>query len=163
MKITKKSLALSIFAITLLLLDQFSKLYLMQYLPRLPGEQVQILPFLKFVFSWNRGVSFGMFSGWEHSNKFFLLLNAAIISYLLYFQYHLSDKWQKIAIIMVISGACGNLIDRILHDAVFDFIHFYYQQYHFPTFNPADAFISVGVFLYLLRSIMGTHKQNSPL
>jgi signal peptidase II len=50
---------------------------------------------------------------------------------------------------LIISGAIGNLVDRIIRGAVFDFIYFNYQEFSFPAFNLADSFISIGAALFI--------------
>lgn len=137
----------------LLLLDQATKLYLIEHLKALPNQQISILPFFELIYSWNYGISFGMFSEYEYSNILFLTLNSGIILYLFYHSYEITDFVQRMAIYLIITGALGNLIDRVSHGAVFDFLHFYFGEYIFPTFNIADMYISIGAFLYLLRAI----------
>lgn len=140
--------------VILLLLDQSTKLYLIEHFKTLPEQQITILPFFKLIYSWNYGISFGMFNEYEHSNILFLTLNSGIILYLFYHSYEITDQIQRISIYLIISGALGNLIDRILHGAVFDFLHFHWDEYVFPTFNIADMYISCGAFLYVLRAIL---------
>lgn len=138
----------------LLLLDQTTKLYLIEHLKTLPEQQITILPFLKLIYSWNYGISFGMFSEYEYSNILFLALNSCIIVYLCYHSYEVTDSVQRMAIYLIITGALGNLIDRGLHGAVFDFLHFYFGEYIFPTFNIADMYVSIGACLYVLGAIL---------
>ncbi len=140
--------------VILLLLDQASKLYLIEYLKTVPDGQITIASFFDLIYSWNYGISFGMFGGYEYSNILFLILNSCIILYLFYHSYEIIDHPQRMSIYLIISGALGNLIDRILHGAVFDFLHFHLGEYAFPTFNIADMYVSLGACLYLLRAIL---------
>lgn len=59
----------------------------------------------------------------------------------------------RIALILVFSGAIGNLIDRILYQEVIDFLDFFYESYHWPAFNIADSCITVGVLLMFVDLI----------
>lgn len=152
MRSTKLINYAAIFAI-LLLLDQASKLYLIEHLKTAPDGQITILPFFDLIYSWNYGISFGMFGGYQYSNILFLILNSCIILYLFYHSYEIVDHPQRMSLYLIITGALGNLIDRGLHGAVFDFLHLYFGEYIFPTFNIADMYVSIGAFLYVLRAI----------
>ena len=55
----------------------------------------------------------------------------------------------QMGLLLIISGAIGNLIDRILRGAVFDFLYFYYENLAFPAFNLADAFITIGACIFI--------------
>lgn len=147
-------IAYSFIFVILLLLDQATKLYLIEHIKTLPEQQITILPFFNLVYSWNHGISFGMFSEYEYSNILFLVLNSCIILYLCYHSYEITDSVQRMAIYLIITGALGNLIDRGLHGAVFDFLHFHFGEYVFPTFNIADMYVSIGAFLYVLRAML---------
>ncbi|MCP5369171.1 MAG: signal peptidase II [Rickettsiaceae bacterium] len=146
----------TIFLIISLSIDQATKIYLINHLKTLPSQEVHVFSFFKLIYSWNYGISFGMFDHYQYSNLIFLLLNSFIILYLCHHNAEIQDPLQHIAIYLIISGALGNLIDRLFHGAVFDFLHFYYGEYAFPTFNIADIYISVGAFLYFVRSILVT-------
>ncbi len=63
------------------------------------------------------------------------------------------DKFEVCALVFILGGAVGNLVDRVRLGYVVDFIQVYYQQYSFPAFNIADSAISVGAFMLLLRSV----------
>ena len=64
------------------------------------------------------------------------------------------SKYESIALVMILSGGIGNLIDRALWGHVIDFIHFYYMNYSFYIFNFADTFITIGVMIYILDLLM---------
>ena len=64
------------------------------------------------------------------------------------------SKYESIALVMILSGGIGNLIDRTLWGHVIDFIHFYYMNYSFYIFNFADTFITIGVIIYILDLLM---------
>ena len=59
-------------------------------------------------------------------------------------------KYETLALLMILSGGLGNLIDRVVWGHVIDFIHFYYENYSFYIFNLADTFITIGVIIYIL-------------
>ena len=64
-----------------------------------------------------------------------------------------------IALSFILGGAIGNLIDRLLYGEVIDFLDFYWSRYHWPAFNAADSFITVGVILTLFRLIQSKDKD----
>ena len=70
------------------------------------------------------------------------------------------EKWVAIALALIIGGAMGNAIDRILFGQVIDFVHLHYQQYYWPAFNVADSAISVGVVLILIDGFFGRKDQD---
>ncbi len=63
------------------------------------------------------------------------------------------------ALSFILGGAMGNLIDRLLYGEVIDFLDFYWSRYHWPAFNAADSFITVGVILTLFRLIQSKDKD----
>ncbi len=64
-----------------------------------------------------------------------------------------------IALSFILGGAIGNLIDRLLYGEVIDFLDFFWSRYHWPAFNAADSFITVGVILTLFRLIQSKDKD----
>lgn len=137
----------------LLFLDQLTKYLIMSKF--ILGQTVVLLPFFQLTYITNTGVSFGMFSG---GNKLFALFTAVVLAGFIF--WYIKNKatltrWLKLALIMIISGAAGNLIDRIVHGAVIDFLEFHYKNHYFPVFNIADSCISAGgviLFISVLHS-----------
>lgn len=124
-------------------IDQVSKQFFITYLEYKPP--LNILPILDFVYAWNYGISFGLFSKYyEYSNIIFLSLNSLIVVYLYSLMLNTKSNLSYAGFILVISGALGNIIDRVLYGAVFDFIYFHYHNLSFPAFNVADSFITIG-------------------
>lgn len=146
----KTNFFLSVFIVFLLIIiDQFSKQFAINSLQEQPNYIYNFAPFLSFVYSWNYGISFGWFSEYyEYSNYAFLVINSFIILYMIYIVYKSETKIVQISICLVIGGALGNLIDRVIKGAVFDFIYFHYNQFSFPAFNMADSFITIGAVIF---------------
>jgi signal peptidase II len=61
-------------------------------------------------------------------------------------------KWEVISLALILGGAVGNVIDRVLHGYVIDFIDVYYGSYHWPAFNIADSAICVGAVMLIIDS-----------
>lgn len=153
----KKKIFYSFTLILLLVIaDQASKNFLISYFNNQIDITVEILPILDFVYAWNYGISFGLFSKYSnYSNIIFLALNSIIVIYLYRLMLQAKTHLSKAAFMLVIAGAIGNIVDRIIYGAVFDFIYFHYNDLAFPAFNVADSFISIGagllIYDYLFR------------
>lgn len=136
--------------VKLTILDQVVKWWFITYLRGKSGLTLEITSFLDMVYSWNYGISFGLLREYyQYSNRLFMIVNSAIIGYLWYILLKCKTALGFIGYSFVIGGAIGNLIDRFINGAVFDFIHLHYKNLSFPVFNLADAFISLGVIVLL--------------
>ena len=122
------------------------------------GEKIiVIIPnFFEFVYVENDGAAYGMFGG--HTWLLIVLTVAFIIGFALYFAFS-KDKnnmWFTVAVSLIISGAIGNLIDRIIFNYVRDFISI--ELFSF-VFNVADMFITFGVICYIVYTILQFVKE----
>jgi signal peptidase II len=132
--------------------DQLSKWWVKSMLLTKPGYFLSITSFLDLVYSWNHGISFGMFQEYQGtSNKIFLILNAGIILYIWRLLLKAENYKFYVGYSLIIGGAVGNLYDRLVHGAVFDFIYFHYKNFHFPAFNIADSLICIGALIIILE------------
>jgi signal peptidase II len=134
-----------------LLLDQGSKLLADARL--VFHEPVGVLPFFNLRLAYNTGAAFsflGNAGGWQR--WFFAGISVLVISVLVVWMRRLKpEQWQlSAAFALIIGGALGNLIDRLVYGHVIDFIDVYYKTWHWPTFNIADSAITVGAGLLLL-------------
>ena len=116
-------------------------------------QSIDILPVFNFTYVHNYGAAFSFLSeagGWQ---SYFFSTIAIVISALLIFWLKKLPATNKLlcsAYALVLAGAIGNLIDRLVHGYVIDFLHVYYQQWNFPVFNIADVAISIGAALLIL-------------
>ena len=139
----------------LVAVDQITKLYLISYLPTVEYK-MEITSFLDFRYAWNYGISFGFFDDHhKYSNIFFGIFNSCIVVYILFLMKNAKSKLEQYSYLIISAGAVGNLIDRINHGVVFDFILFHYDIWQFAIFNLADLFVSCGVLL------LGLHYSQS--
>lgn len=137
----------------MVIIDQLSKWWLINYLKTTPGMSIKVTSFLDIVYVWNYGISFGFFRQYyQYSNIVFMVISFIIIIYLYYIIMNCKSALSFFAYNIIVSGAIGNIIDRISRGAVFDFIHLHYADYSFPVFNIADSFISIGVAILLYDS-----------
>jgi signal peptidase II len=115
----------------------------------LPGENLDLLPFLSLRLTSNRGVAFGMLSG-----RTGLIVAAAGVSMLVVLLYFLLEPRPVLAGLtagLLVGGSLGNLVERLASGSVTDFI----KIPHWPTFNLADIFIVAGVALVVLGLLLG--------
>ena len=138
------------FLILLVFADQISKYLIVQTLTL--GENINVLPFLDFYLIFNTGIAFSFFDeGGELGRWILVFLVLLVCLYLV--NVLISEelrKYETLALLMILSGGLGNLIDRVVWGHVIDFIHFYYENYSFYIFNLADTFITIGVIIYIL-------------
>tara|TARA_B100001013_G_scaffold168914_1_gene101301 strand:+ start:364 stop:858 length:495 start_codon:yes stop_codon:yes gene_type:complete len=148
-----------VFVPLFVILDQITKLWALQNI-FFNQNIIKVSSFLNLSPVWNKGISFGMFSNLENINFFITILTLIIISILFFWFFKTVNFIQQVALIFIISGAIGNLIDRFKYNAVVDFIDFHINNLHWPAFNFADTYITIGAFIYLF-SIFTSEKLNN--
>ncbi|MFN3479239.1 MAG: signal peptidase II [Thermodesulfovibrionales bacterium] len=119
----------------------------------MPHEAIEVLPFLQIVHIRNVGAAFGLFRGF--GNITFIIISIAAIIAVFYLL--VRDKKDRISYSLILGGAIGNLIDRIIYGDVTDFIDLYAGRFHWPAFNVADSALTIGIslmFLIHLREIL---------
>jgi signal peptidase II len=99
----------------------------------------------------NTGAAFGIFSGSAEifRRPFLILVSIAAILFIFTMLRRLADreKWLVTSLAFIVGGAIGNLIDRLVYGEVIDFLDCFWRSYHWPAFNVADSFITIGVSL----------------
>ena len=109
--------------------------------------------FFNLVLVLNTGISFGLFASGDTIARWFLIAVALSISGLLMrWLANSTDRFVCVGLGMIIGGAVGNVIDRLVHKAVVDFLDFHFYGWHWPAFNIADSAITIGVVLFVLAS-----------
>lgn len=133
-------------------LDFVSKFWVMRTL--VPHDPIPFFPCFNLYLTFNRGVSFSMFSAQSAMGVWALIgLTAGISALIIYLIQKETEKLARIGYAFVLGGAIGNLIDRIRFGAVVDFLDFYLGKYHWPAFNVADSAICIGAALILYQYI----------
>jgi len=136
-----------------LILDQFSKVLIMGYYQL--GDGTTITSFLNIVRVHNTGAAFSFLaaaSGWQR--WFFTAIGvvaALLIVWLL--NSHAGQKLFSFALACILGGAVGNVVDRLLHGYVVDFLDFHWHGAHFPAFNLADSAITLGAACLILDEL----------
>ncbi len=142
-----------------IVLDQVSKWWILTRVMD-PPRVIEVLPFFNLVMVWNRGISFGLFNTASPWAPWILSgLALAICAFLVIWMIRDPGRWSTPAIGLIIGGALGNVIDRMLYGAVADFIDLHVGGHHWPAFNVADASITLGAAILILDSLF--HKDNS--
>ena len=141
-------------AVAVVFLDQLSK-----YIASTSLEMYQpiaVMPMFNWTLMHNPGAAFSFLaneSGWQ---RWFFTAIAVVVSVVLFFwikRLEQHEKWQAIALALILGGAVGNVIDRIWFGYVIDFIQIYYEQWYWPAFNIADSAISIGVAMSIVDSV----------
>ena len=149
-----------IVALASILIDQASKWWILVEVMD-PPKVIPVTSFLNFVLTWNRGVSFGLFNNEGNFGAwFFSILAIIIVGILLIWLRKAETKVQSISLGFIIGGAIGNVIDRVNHLAVLDFIDFHLGGSHWPAFNAADSFITLGAAVLIVDSLFSRQKND---
>jgi len=114
--------------------------------------------FLNFDLIWNTGIGFGLLS--SDSNLFYNLISCLIglvIIFIIIAGIN-SNKFDKIAFSIITGGALGNFYDRLVYQAVPDFVDFHYSNFHWFAFNVADIFITVGIIAFIINEFFIKNK-----
>lgn len=131
-------------------LDQLVKTWVIRVLEL--GDQVPVTGFLSWVRWHNEGAAFSLLSdaaGWQR--WFFVALALGFVAFIVYELRRLPPEQRLMGWVygLIVGGAVGNLIDRLVHGYVVDFVLLHWQQYYFPAFNVADAALTVGAALWI--------------
>ena len=150
------------FAAFIAAVDQLSKSSVMEHLQLY--QRVRVLPFFDLVLLHNTGAAFSFLAGqdgWQ--NRLFIGIAVAVSALLSWWIADLPARGRRVLLLglaMVLGGALGNLIDRVVHGYVVDFLLFYYRDWSWPAFNVADSAITCGVVLILFDSLVLERRRN---
>ncbi|MEW6457350.1 MAG: signal peptidase II [Acidobacteriota bacterium] len=143
------------------LLDQITKILIQNSLT-MYETRVIIKGLLNFTYVLNRGTIFGFFSNATHgATRLITFLSIIAIGFVIYIfiKTPLEQKTIKVALSLILGGAFGNLWNRIFNLWVIDFIDLHYKKFHWPTFNLADTFITIGAFIIVLDILYIKRKK----
>lgn len=155
----KKYFKIIILIISLIIFDQISKVLITNYFE--VGDSLSIINnFFKFFYIKNTGAAFGIFM---NSKVTLIIITLMLIVYLIIeLKKNINNKVISISLSLIISGALGNLIDRIFRGYVVDFISFTIFDKEMAIFNVADTFITFGVVLLLIYLFKeGKHERSN--
>jgi len=150
-----------ILSVTVIVLDQLSKWYVLQHLTL--AEPVHVLPIFDLTLLHNTGAAFSFLagqSGWQR--WFFTVLALGVSALIVTWLYRLprGQRWTGAALALIVGGALGNVIDRMRLGYVIDFIHLHWQDWYFPAFNVADSAISIGAVMLALDILLSRSRPS---
>jgi signal peptidase II len=146
-------------SLLVIVFDQMTKVWISHVL--ILDQRIAILPFFNLTLLHNTGAAFSFLAaagGWQRWFLTGLALCVSIIIIIWLNQLKQTQRWLACALALILGGAAGNLIDRILYGHVVDFIQLYYQHWYWPAFNVADSAISVGAVMLLLDALWGNQS-----
>jgi len=144
-----------------IMLDQITKLAADKLLTlHLPVPVTQ--NFFNLTLAYNKGAAFSFLNdagGWQR--WFFTVLAMAVSVVLIFWIKNLSrrERWTAAALALILGGAIGNVIDRIIYGHVIDFIQWYYDRFYWPSFNIADSAITVGAAILIIQTLFGKKAE----
>ena len=123
-----------------------------------PPRMLEVTGFFNLVPVWNTGVSFGLFGDTVTSRWILVAVALVIVVILLVWLARAESGIVSIALVLVIGGALGNVLDRVFYGAVIDFFDIHAFGFHWPAFNIADATIVIGTALLLYDGLFGSPR-----
>ncbi len=157
---TPKLRTVLIAAAVVLPLDQLTKWWVATNIPRY-GRIDVIEGFFAITHARNTGAAFGLGQGWPMGIFIGLTVVALVMIWRFYRQVEPGDRLSALSLGLIVSGALGNLVDRLWHREVIDFLQFDLQLFVFPDFNVADSAIVIGVALLLLDVVTQEAEESS--
>lgn len=155
---TKRWFALAALVVAL---DQASKWLVLATLR--PGDSIYVAPFFNWVLTFNTGAAFSFLSdagGWQRWA--FTVLALGVSGWIVVLlRRHANELRLSLALAMILGGALGNVIDRILYGAVVDFVQWHAGAYYWPAFNVADSAITLGAILLLWDQLATKHGADT--
>ena len=156
-----KNFYINLFIIFLIfIIDRISKTYVINFDIKNSSTDLYTSKFLNINLIWNEGIAFGLFS-FNHNNLYNLLTVIISIIILVVLKMIIDSQGiKKYGLLMIFSGALGNLFDRLFYKAVPDFIDFHIEEFHWFVFNVADIFITIGVIIMILFELILNNQNN---
>ena len=146
-------------AVALLIAAQFTKVLILGFYKL--GDSTYVTSFFNVVRVHNSGAAFSFLagaSGWQR--WFFTAIGVAAVVFMLWMlKSHPGQKLFSLAMACLLGGATGNVIDRVWHGYVIDFLDFHYAGWHFPAFNVADSAITIGAACLILDELLRVRRS----
>ena len=143
-------------ALAVFLLEQVTKWIVLGPLDLRNVLQIEIPPIFNLTYTENHGISLGLFQASSDAMRWVLVIGTSLVAAgVAYWIAREERRWDQVALGMVLGGALGNILDRVRHGYVVDFADLHFGEFRpFFIFNVADAAISIGVAILLLRSFL---------
>jgi signal peptidase II len=146
-------------ALILVIADQFTKVLVLGYYQL--GDSTTVTSFFNLVRAHNTGAAFSFLagaSGWQRW-LFTGIAVAAVVFIVWMLRSHAGQRLFSFALACILGGAVGNLVDRLLHGYVVDFLQFHWRGWYFPAFNVADAAITIGAACLILDELLRVRRS----
>ncbi|MFA6409859.1 MAG: signal peptidase II [Gammaproteobacteria bacterium] len=156
----KSSFVWLLFALFILVLDQYSKFLVGTYF--LPEISYPVTSYFNIFFIYNTGAAFSILekaNGWQEWLFGGIASVVGLMIILWLFRSPPGRVLTKLSLMLILSGAIGNLIDRIAYGHVRDFLDFYWHNWHWPAFNIADSAICIGAILLIIELFRREHRK----
>jgi signal peptidase II len=145
-----------IVAAVVFVIDLASKLWVLDGLALEATGPIRVLPWLDLVLVWNRGVSYGLFQQDSDLGRWVLVAVTVVATIALaVWMARTTSRLSAVALGLVVGGAIGNGVDRVVYGAVVDFVHLHVADFSWYVFNVADAAIVAGAALIVLEALRG--------
>lgn len=146
-------------SLVVILVDQISKILIRRNL--LVGQRIHLFPMFDLTLLFNKGAAFSFLSGAAGWQRWFFTaigIGAALFIITLLAR-HGSQRLFAFALALLLGGALGNVIDRLVHGRVVDFLLVYWRGWYFPAFNVADSAITVGAILLVCDELLRVKRS----
>ncbi len=145
-------------AIVVVLLDQVTKITMTRLLAY--GQVEAVNAYLNLVMVYNKGAAFSFLSDQSGWQRYFFSALAAVVSVVIVWMLYRNPAQRMFcwSLSLILGGAVGNLIDRLVYGHVIDFIDFHVQHWHWPAFNVADSAITIGAALFVLDELRRVNR-----
>ncbi len=147
-------------AVVLFIADQVTKTLVVSNMSLY--QSIEIIPLLNFTYVQNPGAAFSFLANQDGWQRWFFSIIALVVSGMILYWLRTSKREAvllPVAFCCILSGAIGNLVDRLVYGYVIDFIDVYYQQWHWPAFNIADSAIFVGAAIIIYDAIKNNGSE----
>lgn len=149
-------------AAVVIVLDQLTKAWASSTLSLY--QPVPVMPMFNWTLSHNTGAAFSFLhdaGGWQRWFFTALALGVSVMLLVWLRRIPREQVWEPMALVLIMGGALGNVIDRVRFGYVVDFIDWYYEQWHWPAFNIADAGITVGAVMLAISAVRGQPQRET--
>jgi len=150
----KKNWFFFLVIIVAFLLDRVKKIYVIDFFLTQKIETHYLTSFINIVLIWNTGIAFGLLESDSNFYHFLSVLIFCLIAFLLIWLLMSQSKFEKISISLIVGGALGNFYDRVIYNAVPDFIDLHYLDFHWFVFNVSDIIVTLGIILLIMKDIV---------
>jgi signal peptidase II len=148
-------------ALAVFIADQFTKVLIMGYYQI--GDSTHVTNFFNVVRAHNTGAAFSFLagaSGWQR--WFFTAIGIAAALFIIWMlRSHAGQKLFSFALALILGGAIGNLVDRLMHGYVVDFVQVHWRGWYFPAFNVADSAITIGAACLVLDELLRVRRTRA--